>query len=737
MKSVLVKLIVLVIPLFLVSRVLGQCYDRYIMENQQIKVIVELPGLSLKFESKASLQTFQTANAPFAKVIAVKQKSPEVLNLKAELQSDSHCPIDIDFYLEEKALRIVVSGPSVTPITSDIEFPGIIASQANDFLIIPRATGVMVSVKAPFPFGSFATYAWKSTMPFVGVTNQKEGYMVATDDQWDAEFRFKKPEGSTNTSFQLHQKPAKSALSYQRTIYLMMVNDGYREMCAWYRVHAEKLGYAKSFSQKKAENSNIDKLIGAVDFWPIKMNVRPSFVDSLRLLGVDKAIWHLTGGWGMRNFSVLIDSINTHGYLSGRYDIFTDVWPNEHPEWTNFRREGYPDDVIVRSDGQLRKGWLAYPQKQPFQGYYTCAATHLAYAQKHIPEDLKINRYNSRFIDVEMASSLEECYSSDHPVTRRADAHARNEVMNYVKNELKLVSGVEEAHDYAFPNVDYSEGTMTILPAKNAGYDWSNPLDTVEAAYLEQNISPELRIPLHGLVYHDVHIPSWYTGDGASKVPSCREDKNLWNILYGSMPLYMPPSRAYWNAHLEEFISGFHLISAVTRNVGYAKMTDHRFVTEDRKVQMTRFDNDWIVVVNFDTIARMWNGQQLAPKGFYASEGKEDASSKLIVDGHPLEWSQTGARLFFNPCGKESHYKGLRTSHSVFVESGAGYLLVSFIGDQNYLDLKAADLPIGIKKIIGAVDYHSGAKVPLTRLNDGWVRLNRSGEKRFYKVLVR
>jgi hypothetical protein len=453
----------------------------------------------------------------------------------------------------------------------------------------------------------------------------------------------------------------------------------------------------------------------------------------MKLMGMDKAIWNLSGGAGTPNFSAIIDTINSLGFLSGRYDIFTDVWPPDHPDWS-YRTEGYPDDVIVTSNGDLQKGWLAYQNNIPFQGYYTCAETHLAYAQKHIPEDLATNRYNARFIDVETASSLVECYSTVHPATRKQDAEARNRLLSYVKNDLNLVTGVEEAHDFAFANADYGEGTMTIVPAANAGYDWSSPLEPTDKTYQQQNISPEMRIPLHSLVYHDVHIPTWYTGDGATKVPAFWDDKNLWNILYGSMPLFMPPSVAFWNANLEGFISSYHLISTVTRNVGYSKMTGHEFLSSDRMIQKTTFENGWNVVVNFDSIPHVWNNQTLAPKGFYASGGGSDEAFKLIVENKTIGGAISGERLFFNPFGIEASWKGLRTTQSVFMQKFPDYILVSFIGKQNYLDLNMADLPFDIEEINKAADYNSGATIPLTTLADGWERITRPSGKSFFKL---
>ena len=706
----------------------------FTVENEQVKAVIQLPKLSVNMTNKLSGKSYQTSWAQFSIIKSVEQVSLQSIKVSAEMMNEAKSPIVIEFTVEGKALKMKISGEATMVINSDMEFPGIIPSQANDYLIIPRGTGIMVPVTASNPFGNFGSYSWKSTMPFIGVTNLKDGYMVASDDQWDAEFQFAKPSVQGLYSFQLHQKPAKNMLSYDRTVYLVVVDNGYLEMCNWYRQHTEKLGYVKTFTQKKIENPNIDKLIGAVDFWPLSMNMKPDFLVTAKLLGIDKAIWNLNGSRGNKDFSVLIDSVNSKGYLSDRYDIFTDVWPTGHPEWSSYRNEGYPEDVIVDITGQMKKGWLAYPDNVPFQGYYTCAETHLAYAKKYVTEDLTVNRYNSRFIDVELASGLEECFSTVHPVTRKQDAEARNRLLSYIKNDLQLVTGVEEAHDFAFPNVDYGEGTMTIIPATNAGYDWGSPLEPTDQTYADQNISTAMRIPLHGLVYHDVHIPTWYTGDGASKVPAYWEDKDLWNILYATMPLFMPPSLTYWNDNLEKFITGYHYISTVTRNVGYSKMTDHQFLSADKKMQKTSFDNGWNVVANFDALAHVWNKMTIAPKGFYASAGGTDEAFKLVIDNKTIGCALSGNRLFFNPYGIEANLKGIRSSQSVFMEKFPDYLLVSFIGKQTYLDLKEVDLPFEIKEITKVTEYYAGTTITLTTQPDGWKRLTRPTGKTYFKV---
>lgn len=704
----------------------------YTIEDSQIKAVLHLPLISMTLTNKATSKTYNTESSPFMSIDSVKSISSSSLFLYGKLL-DSRLPqFEMAFSIENKTIKVNLIAYSTIKLDSDIKFPGTIYSNSNDYLIVPRGTGVIMPVANTYPYYEYDAFAWKSTMPFAGVTNLTDGYMVASDDQWDVGFTIGIPAGQSYNSIQLLNKASKGMLGYNRTIYITLVNNGYKEMCQWYRQHAEDLGYVKTLSEKLNDNPNIDKLIGAVDFWAINWDITSSFLDTMKLMGMDKAIWNLNT-W-MPGLPQMIDSIDSKGFLSSRYDIYTDVYPPTHPEWTGFRTEGYPEDVIVDADSTLHKGWLAYVEDTSFQGYYTCAKTHLNYCMDHLPEDLSLNNYNCRFIDVELASALAECYSPDHPATRQQDAAARNNLLSYIKNNNHLVLGDEEAHDFAFQNVDYGEGTMTMEPEQNAGYDWSTPVYSPAQSYFDNNINPTMRVPLHGLTYHDVHIPTWYTGDGATKVPPGWDNKNLWNILYGTMPLYMPPSRSYWNTNFEKFISGYHLISAVTRNVGYEKMTDHKFITADWNVQSTAFANGWNITVNFNSKPYSWNKMTLAPKGFYASNGQGDEVYKIIDSGDTIDWAFANSRIFFNPHGTETAWNGIRSSGPVFIKDEGDFILVSFIGKQSYIDLNASQFSIAVLGFGNAFDYHTQAPVSLTEMDGGWKRLNKTNGNRFYKV---
>ncbi|RPH93979.1 MAG: T9SS C-terminal target domain-containing protein, partial [Calditrichaeota bacterium] len=495
-----------------------------------------------------------------------------------------------------------------------------------------------------------------------------------------------------------------------------------------------ELGYIVTWPEKIQDNEAVDRLRGAVDFWFLDDQMQTlAMIDSLHLFGLDRALISLSGSWyAPKDKGELIDYINENGYLSSRYDIYTDVWPPDHPETPWYRTEGYPQDVIVNQDGSLRKGWLAYLQGNvPFQGYYTCSQTHELYAEKWISEELASQPYNCRFIDVELASSLTECYSPVHPITRKDDAHYRTRLLQTVKSDFNLVTGSEEAHDWAFPTVDFGEGTMTMRPQDNAGYDWANPITNPEADYARYNIEPDVRLPLHGLVYHDVHVPTWYTGDGQSKVPQFWEDKDLWNILYASMPLFAPPDRGYWQKNKEKYLTSYFLACSVFRECGFEPMIDHQFIDGRHEVQMTEFANGWKVVANFSDAPIAWNEFMLAPKGCYAGNGR-DVVYKIMNADNPTAVCCLADRLFINPFGQAFEGYGIRTTGSLVLQKKADRLELALIGNQKEFEINPQKLPWQMESV--RIYTHDNAEIKPEVRTDGWLRIIKQKRMPFYQI---
>lgn len=643
--------------------------------------------------------------------------------------------VTIAIALKDSSINFQLITDSLNPISKRISFPGAITVNTDDNFIVPYATGIIMPASDSLFLDEFAFWKHGATMAFVGVSNMKDSYMITSETPWDTGVEFGSTTDSLHYTIQAFHEPCRSHFGYNRSLNYTFISKGsYVEMCKIYRSAVEEKGYTKTLKEKAIANPNVEKLKGAVDFWIMKDQFRtPKFITQLYNFGVDKALFSLSGGWYSPNsYSQLIDTINALGYLSSRYDLLTDVWPTTYPELKEYRTSGFPEKVVIDKNNNLYKGWVAFPKKNtPFQGYIICSDSHADYIDNRLSEELVNSHYNARFLDVELSLHLLECYSTEHPTSRHQDALNRIKTLNVVKEKHSLVTGSEEAYDWAFPELDFSEGTMSVRPEKGASYNWSSPVDSADAKFIKYNINPALKVPLHSLVYHDVHIPTWYTGDGVSKVPAYWDDKDLFNILYGTMPLFLPPNYEYWEKKLEKFLTTYHLVATVFNEVGFAKMTNHHMLTDDKQVQMSNFDNGWKAIVNFSNIIYTHRELNIPSKGFYASNGVSEVS-RLKIDGNNLAIAQAPNKLFINPYGITQSYRGIRSNGSVVLIKHNNYIQIAFIGNQSYIDIRPESLPWTVSTL--KIQSNNLLETPIKSIKNGWFRIYKQGDMRFYRI---
>lgn len=549
-----------------------------------------------------------------------------------------------------------LSAPPDASLAEPVCFPGPLLSRPGDFAVVPYAQGLLLPVDEPELQREFWYSGYKTTMAWSGVTDLQNGYVILLDTPADGGILIRQAGEADAGLLALHTAwtGEKGRWGYPRRVtYAFLSEGGHVAMAQRYRQWADRAGHTKTLLEKLRERPQLDRLIGAVDFWGRQGTNDAEFYRELHELGIDRAICSLGGGWKPpEGASGLVSQLNEMGYLPSHYDIYTDVWPGgEEDEPRRARKHGHPEDVYVNADGSLRKGWVIRTGGEEYQGYYLCSTQHAKEAVPRIAADLEENAYPCRFIDVVTAMALAECYSEGHPVTRSEDIVARREMLRLVSERFGLVTGSEEARDWAMAVSDYAEGTMTIRAAENAGYDWMRPVEA-DDGYLKLNADGRYRAPLHALAFHDCHVATWYTGDGASKVPEAWARKDLLNVLYGTMPLWMPDEEL-WRQYWKEFICSYFRVCPVFRATGYDRMVSHEFLTPDRRVQQTRFSGGTTVTANFGPEPYDLEAQP-SPTGSplrlpelgYAVLGPAVASYRADFGGCTVEYVETGDRAY-------------------------------------------------------------------------------------------
>ena len=512
-------------------------------------------------------------------------------------------------------LTLRLTGEGV--VTQAVAFPPPFVSGSGTALIVPMNEGILYPVDdATIPPITLTTYSGHGLcMPWFGVTDQRTGAgvqtIIRTPD--DARVEFTRQPGGL-----LYAKPeweaSRGRLSYPRALlYVFSDHGGYVAQAKQYRAYARSTGLFKTLAQKRVSNPNIDLLVGAVDVWNWDLD-KVALCREMKSLGMDRVLW--SGGGTPQE----IAQINALGYLSSRYDIFQDAWPADVP--AGLRHEGYPEDLVHLKDGSMMLGW-ADRQTKPdgteivYQGGVINSQRGLVRAKQTIPADLKTTPYRCRFIDTTTASPWREDYSPSHPLTRTQDRHYKMALLDFCASTLKQVVGTETGIDPSVPFADYYEGMLSLGPYRlpDAGYTML-AYKTPTPDFLKFQVGYSYRIPLWELVYHECVVATWYWGDATNKAPEVWPRRDLFNLLYGTPPLFLF-DKAGWEKNKAHFAETYRSVCPTVRRLGYTEMISHEFLTPDYAVQQTRWASGTTITVNFGTSAyRLPDGSQLRPGGW-------------------------------------------------------------------------------------------------------------------------
>jgi hypothetical protein len=174
------------------------------------------------------------------------------------------------------------------------------------------------------------------------------------------------------------------------------------------------------------------------------------------------------------------------------------------------------------------------------------------------------------------------------------------ELLRYMAEDQRLVTGCETGHDAAVPYLHFLEGMMSLGPYRvpDSGRKMQQIWDEVPERVAKFQLGQAYRLPLFELVFHDCVVSYWYWGDYNNKLPALWDKRDLFNVLYGVPPMFMF-DRKYWAANRERFVQSYRNTCPIIEKIAREEMTDHRFLTSDRQVQQTRFANGVAITVNF------------------------------------------------------------------------------------------------------------------------------------------
>jgi hypothetical protein len=149
------------------------------------------------------------------------------------------------------------------------------------------------------------------------------------------------------------------------------------------------------------------------------------------------------------------------------------------------------------------------------------------------------------------------------------------------------------------PYLHYFEGMESLGPYRlpDSGYDLVTR-KTPTKDFLDFQVGTDYRIPLFQLVYHDCVVSYWYWGDSSNRLVEYWDERDLFNALYGTGPLWVVDP-GIWEKSKERFLRSYRDATVVARATATAELVDHVFLTPDKRVQRSRFSDGTEVTANF------------------------------------------------------------------------------------------------------------------------------------------
>ncbi len=576
------------------------------------------------------------------------------------------------------SLEILTSGEAELTLeggkmTASIPYPPCWTLKAEDALALPVGAGVrwpatLEAGENPEYFTLNKTMFWSRglSMGVWGVLRGESGEDGEVRESWmfnaireaaDASLAVKCVENRLHPVFYWESEGGEWA--YARKIrFLFGSKGGLSAACRAYREFRKSDGFVKTLREKQAEYGlAAEKLAGAANVWlwhddyaelmygtttdPIDVENAENIqriASEMKSAGMDRVLW----GIFFQNDAKTVPFLAKLGFLTTKYDNYQDVMPAELQkvipphrvaccDFTARRSVNWPQDMRRDAAGNIVNAWqLRGTDGKLYSQNAMCERQAAPYIRKEAGEDAQKYGYTARFIDC-MGGHIVQCFDPAHPLTRR---EARKFTLENFQtlHSLGLLSGTEEGVECYLPGLDYAEGRMSvflyrILPQMCWRYksDFYSDESGEKRAYLERYmLSPKYRIPFWALVYHDCSVDYWYWGDASNNVPSAMDRRGLWNVLYGTPPMYSFKTKD-WPLLKESILRSYARTTGIVRKTCFMRMLDFRYLTPDLLVQRTSFTdgNQAVsVTVNFsekDFVQE--NGESVPPGEFRVLEG--------------------------------------------------------------------------------------------------------------------
>jgi Glycosyl hydrolases related to GH101 family, GH129 len=453
-------------------------------------------------------------------------------------------------------------------------------------------------------------FSWSGSQPWWGLTDLKRGMTARLDT-----FR----------------NPSRQRNSDERTVYAIplrihyafFTDGGYIGLAKEYRnyflsTHPELRPLGDRVQARPAVSALKDGVY--VYLWGENPAEDLSLVRQMKAAGIERGIAVFYGRHEVDRS--LCDGIKELGWVVGMYRM---------PTGNLFRvsrNRGWPNAVLT---GRIAPAELLAKSRP--RGWDRICGKHLlpewiAKAKEAI-RDYGLQLFYFDTLVVQLAP----CVHPDHPSTIEENQQARLEILKKTRDLGMIVgSGEGMCPTWALPGVDFFEGLMSLRPYADTrlripagGYetDLGNGYQEQAAITLDET----RRIPLYELAFHDFVGGTWVWRDTNYQSVPFAWKKNLFNILYGTMPMWHI-NRRLWEARKADLVASYENIASVRERIGFAEMVNHGWLTSDRSVQFTDWNTRDRVIVNFGERPFERKGKASVPGRSFVIERTEESDAK-------------------------------------------------------------------------------------------------------------
>jgi hypothetical protein len=507
------------------------------------------------------------------------------------------------------------------------------------YVVAPVREGMLIPADSGLAFNqSFDTFAYEGChMAMLGVVQKGAAALITWDDPYVAA---EVKSVVTNTV----QAGAKQVLSSSvvlrqsaRSFRIRFCGPGdYVTLGQAYREIARQKGWLVTWDEKLKKHPQDAKLFGAINYklWSTltrQMNeastqetrayVSWTFDEAAQVaehlkndLKLDRVLF-IMGGWIHRGYdnqhpdilpaapecggndglAQCSQRVRQLGYLFCLHDNYQDIY-RDSPSWnTNL--------IMKKRDGSLAVGgsWAGG------RAYLTCSQKALELAQRpqNLPAVKKLTDADAYFIDTTYAAGLQECFDPAHPLTRGDDLKWKQAISDYARDVFGIF-GSECGREWAIPHSDFFEG----LTGVSGHYYHDKALPGKLGAVV---------IPLFEIVYRDtIAMYGKYGYDFGKSAEYVLHHLAIGRPLnYHNIPAHLywqQPSRSSdakpadplapdagvftradngWAQDLhrvDRFVKNtYEMLSPLNELTARMRLTQHQFLTPDRKVQRTVF----------------------------------------------------------------------------------------------------------------------------------------------------